>query len=762
MALLVGLAAVLGAYNYIEISSAFAASQNYYAARQGSWQVLESLFREESALRGYTSTKDPQYLPTFDSAHHQYERLFSDLVRMTSDSGVPGSSQYLGDIRRIHDEWMIDVVHPLIADPTGDDARTQQRMGELLLTTLGDDMSALDSVLDARVAASVQNSSRHVMSAVVEIALLTVVFGLTVMSMRRANRRVERYYLAEITEANRTLVSAQRLAGVGNWTTDLRTGKTTWSDELCRIFDIADGAGDDLRRFDHSDDAAAVRHAIDEFQRSGVPYRIDHRIVLASGEIRYVQEQAEFTGDPGSAPARILGTIVDVTDRKQAEERLAYLAHHDALTGLPNRTMLVERLEHSMAYAQRNGHFVAILFLDLDRFKTVNDTRGHAAGDDLLRQVGARLRSVVRATDTVARTGGDEFVVAAGDVGGASDLLALTANVRGAFAKPFQMGDEEVFVTSSVGVSVYPRDGVDVESLIRNADAALYLAKDHGRDNVQYFTADLVEAAARRMSLETDMRRGMDRGEFEVYYQPLVAIRSGRLLGFEALLRWKHPLLGVVMPGEFIPVAEESGLIMPLGEWVLLSACRQLKAWLAAGHDVGRVTVNISARQFQHRDLEAIVGKALAETGIPSRALEIELTETVLMSDIPNGVATLRGLRKMGVSLSIDDFGTGYSSLGYLKNFPVDCLKIDRTFVRDIATDRYDEAIAAAIVALARSLGMQVIAEGIETPAQLAHLVRLGCDEGQGFHFGEPLPAEVCTARLEAWAPHANDYEAPA
>ena len=750
VAVLIVIAAAVSAYNYLGISTAFAQSQQYYQARQVSWEVLESLFREESTLRGFTSTKDPQYLPAFTSAHRQYERHFARLERDVWTVDLSGSTQYLRDIKRIHDQWMTQVARPLIADPTGAAAHGRQRTGELLLSTLTDDVNALNTGLDKQVVRSVHDARVRLVTAIVEIALLTLFFGLTVVSMRRSSRRVQQFFMAEITEANRTLVSAQRLAGVGNWVLDLRTGKITWSDELRRIYGVApDVTADDIRRFDHPDDAAIVRDAVEEFRRTGSPYRIDHRIVAAGGEIRYVQEQAELSTDADGQPNRIIGTIVDVTERKQAETRLAYLAHHDALTGLPNRTMLIERLEHSMAYAQRRDCFVAVLFLDLDRFKTVNDTRGHTVGDELLRQVADRLRSVVRATDTVARSGGDEFIIVAGDVGGASDLMAIANNVHSAFSTPFVLEEEDVFVTPSIGVSVYPRDATDVESLIRHADAALYQAKDRGRDNVQYFTADLVESASRRVALEADMRRGLERGEFQLHYQPLVGLRSGKLLGFEALLRWHHPVMGLILPEEFIPVAEESGIIFQLGEWVLRTACRQQKAWMDAGFDVQRVTVNISARQFQHRDLEAIVGRIIDETKIAPGALEIELTETLLMSDIPGSVNTLRNLRRMGVAISIDDFGTGYSSLGYLKNFPIDSLKIDRTFVRDITTDRYDEAIAAAIVALARSLGMHVIAEGVETKAQLAQLLRLGCDEGQGYHFGHPLPPDACTELLE-------------
>jgi diguanylate cyclase (GGDEF)-like protein len=446
---------------------------------------------------------------------------------------------------------------------------------------------------------------------------------------------------------------------------------------------------------------------------------------------------------------------LDVTDRKVAETVLAYLAHHDALTGLPNRTMLVERLSHSMAYAQRQNRFVAVLFLDLDRFKVINNTLGHTVGDDLLKTVGTRLQSTIRATDTVARSGGDEFIMVLGDLSGPGDLIAASKAICGAFEQPFQIDGDELFVTSSIGVSVYPRDGNDVDTLIKNADAALYQAKDRGRNNVQYYTADLHQAALRKMSLENEMRKSIDRVEFVVHYQPLVGLRAGAVVGFEALVRWRHSAFGLMMPDDFIPVAEESGLILPLGEMVLRMACEQQKAWSKAGFAHKRVTVNISARQFQQLDLAASIRKILTETGIEPSGLEIELTESLLMKDVQGSLATLRQLKEMGISLSIDDFGTGYSSLGYLKNFPIDGLKIDRTFVRDITADRYDAAISAAIVALARSLDMHVIAEGVETEQQLAQLRRLGCDTAQGFLFGQPLAPESCIPMLQRdWRGH--------
>jgi diguanylate cyclase (GGDEF)-like protein/PAS domain S-box-containing protein len=753
--LLIVFASVVGTYNYLAISSSFTTAQDYYQARQLSWQVLESLFSEESSLRGYSLTHDSQDLVQFSAAHTQYDLDFAQLQHYLWTERLRTADPFMQDAGRMYVQWMRTVARPILDHPAGALALTRQRSGEVLLTTLGADVASLTSLLDKNVDASSREMRVHIVSAIAQMALLTVLFGLTVLSMRRSIRRVERIFMAGITDANRTLISAQRLAGVGNWSADIDTGEVKWSAELYRIFGLEHGPPPPglLRAFDHPDDAEAIRDAVEEFHRIGRPYRIDHRIVLRDGSIRHVQEQAEYSVERDGTAKRVIGTLLDVTERKAAEERLAYLAHHDALTGLPNRTMLAERLEHSMAYAQRQGRHVAVLFLDLDRFKVINDTRGHVIGDELLKQVAGRLRMVVRATDTVARSGGDEFIVVVGDLSGPSDLISVGKSILASFVNPFVVEGEELFVSPSIGVSVYPRDGDDVGTLVKNADAALYQAKDRGRNNIQYFTAELMEAAARKMSLESDMRRGLDREEFRLFYQPIVALRTGKIAGFEALLRWHHPTLGLILPQEFVPVAEDSGLIVQLGEWVLRSACAQQKRWERAGYGALRVTVNISARQFQHRDLAGIVERAIADTGIGPGTLELELTESLLMNDVTNGAATLAQLRAMGVSISIDDFGTGYSSLGYLKSFPIDSLKIDRSFVSDITGNRFDGAIATAIVALARSLDLHVIAEGVETVQQLAQLRRLGCDEAQGYLFGEPAVPEVCATLLGAGDP---------
>jgi diguanylate cyclase (GGDEF)-like protein len=508
-----------------------------------------------------------------------------------------------------------------------------------------------------------------------------------------------------------------------------------------------------LRRFDHPNDVSAIIHTVHVAQLHHHPYSIDHRIVLADGSVRHVQEQAEYTFDADGNAVSVIGTLLDVTDRKLAEERLAHLAHHDALTGLPNRTLFQERLSQALLHAQRHEGVVAVLYMDLDRFKSVNDTLGHSVGDALLKVVASRLTSVVRISDTVARSGGDEFIIVLADVARESDVQNIAEKVIEAFVEPYIVGRDEFFISTSVGVSLFPQDGVDADTLVKNADAAMYQAKERGRNNIQYYAAEIQEVTRRRLSLESDLRRAIDREEFILHYQPIVAVTTGAVTGFEALVRWQHPSRGLLAPMDFIPIAEEVGAIVPLGEWVMRTAAAQQKKWERLGATKGRVTVNISARQFQRRDLPEMVGRIVSEFAIRPGTLELELTESTVMRDVNDGMHALEQLREMGVSISMDDFGTGYSSLSYLKKFPISSIKIDRSFIHDLNNDPFDEAISLAIIALARSLKMRVIAEGVETRAQLLKLRRMGCDEAQGFYFSPPVPAADSIALLDGFAP---------
>jgi diguanylate cyclase (GGDEF)-like protein/PAS domain S-box-containing protein len=443
----------------------------------------------------------------------------------------------------------------------------------------------------------------------------------------------------------------------------------------------------------------------------------------------------------------------DITERKAAEEHVRHLAHHDPLTGLPNRILFMERVGHAIAHAHRAKRVTAVMFLDLDRFKIINDTLGHTLGDQLLQVVSKRLVSCVREDDTVARLGGDEFTIVLEDVADAGDIGSVAEKIIRMLSQPMTLEGHEIFVTTSIGIAIYPDDGDTADTLIKHADAAMYRAKDKGRNNYQFFTADMNVRALERLTMENSLRKALERNEFVLYYQPQVDINTHRITGMEALLRWRHPELGLVSPAQFIPIAEESGLIVPIGEWVLRAACAQNKAWQDAGFPALRVAVNISARQFKQPNLVGTIAQVLADTGLNPRYLELEITENIAMEHAEDTVEKLRKLKEMGIRISIDDFGTGHSSLSYLKRFPIDAIKIDRSFVTDLSPDQDSAAIAAAISAMANSLKLKVITEGVETEEQLALLMTHNRDEVQGYYFSQPLPADAFAALLKDGKP---------
>jgi len=432
----------------------------------------------------------------------------------------------------------------------------------------------------------------------------------------------------------------------------------------------------------------------------------------------------------------------EVRDRRLAEARASYLAHHDELTGLPNRALFMDRLQQAIARAGRIGHSVAVLFLDLDRFKNINDSLGHATGDEMLKMVGALCAKDLREADTVARLGGDEFIVCLGDVGSAEEAGSVARRLLADITRGFEIGGHKLHANASIGISLYPADGADAETLIRNADTAMYHAKGDGRGTFHFFRPQMTERVKGRLALELGLRRALERKEFVLHFQPIVQLGSGKLVGAEALVRWNHPERGLVSPAEFIPVAEDIGLIVPIGEWVLQEACARAATWPKTGNGPLFVAVNLSARQFHEGSLVSVVGNALAQSGLPASQLELEITESVLMQQTEASIRMLRDFEALGVKLAIDDFGTGYSSLGYLKRFPVSTLKIDRSFLRDVSRDDDDRAIVTAIMAMARSLGLTVTAEGVERTEQAAFLRELGCEQVQGYLYARPGPAE--------------------
>ncbi len=470
-----------------------------------------------------------------------------------------------------------------------------------------------------------------------------------------------------------------------------------------------------------------------------------------NGELYFEEKTITPIKDDNGRLTHFVSTGKDVTERLQIQERLQYIAQHDALTDLPNRVLLFDILKRALARARRHGRLVAVLFIDLDRFKNINDSLGHEAGDKILQQLSERFTQAVRSSDdTVARFGGDEFVILLDDVGSENDVREIAQKVLNALSPPFLIDHQELYITASIGVSLYPDDGEDSSALLKHADVAMYRAKDLGKNTYQFYSADMSARAFERLTLESSLRHALDRGEFQLHYQPQLAISDGSIIGVEALLRWQHPEFGMVMPSDFMALLEETGIIVPVGEWVLKSACTQLRAWHDAGWTGLRVAVNLSARQFHSAALARVVKGNLALLDGGADRLELEITESVLMHNAATTEETLRQLAAMGCRVAIDDFGTGYSSLSYLKRFPINVLKIDRTFVRDIPEDADDAAIVSTIVAMAHNLRLDVIAEGVETKQQLDFLRTCGCDVMQGYLFSKPVPADRVKGLLEA------------
>ncbi|MBL7004252.1 MAG: EAL domain-containing protein [Gammaproteobacteria bacterium] len=434
-----------------------------------------------------------------------------------------------------------------------------------------------------------------------------------------------------------------------------------------------------------------------------------------------------------------IGVFSDISEIKKTEEELYHLAHHDALTGLPNRLLLNEYLNQAIKRAKRKKTLIAVIFVDLDNFKNINDSFGHAAGDKLLKDVSSRLLNHVRDGDSVTRISGDEFIVVMEDIDREGDATNAAKKLISEFVKEFQIDSKTVSVTASLGISLYPQDGTDSVELLRNADSAMYLAKEDGRNTYQYYTKEMTANAFERVLLETSLRQAIDKNEFFLNYQPQIDFTNKNIIGAEALLRWSHPTLGIVSPAKFIPLAETSGLIIEIGDWVLRTACKQAKSWLDSGIQFGRIAVNIAGLQIKRGNLVSKVCQILDETGLPAKHLELEVTEGFIMKEAESAIKQLEEIRKLGILLAIDDFGTGYSSLSYLKKLPIHKLKIDQSFVRDIPFDNDDMAISKAVIALGTSLGLTIIAEGVETQQQAEFLSSVGCHQAQGYLYSRPL-----------------------
>jgi diguanylate cyclase (GGDEF)-like protein len=465
-------------------------------------------------------------------------------------------------------------------------------------------------------------------------------------------------------------------------------------------------------------------------------------VIRRDGVETAVEDSIAPIHDRNGVPTGAVFVLRDATRTRAMTKEITHAAEHDFLTGLPNRILLNDRITQAIAYARRHEIQVAVLFLDLDGFKHINDSLGHAIGDRLLKSISCRLVTCVRGSDTVSRQGGDEFIVLLTEMKEPEGALISATRLLAAVAQPHSIDDHDLHITASIGVSVYPDDGGDAETLIKNADTAMYQAKANGRQCYKFFKPAMNVRAVERQSIEGGLRRALERHEFVLHYQPKISLVTGKITGMEALLRWQHPTRGLVPPAQFIPVAEDCGLILPIGAWVLREACTQAKAWLDAGLPAGTVAVNVSSMEFQAANFPATMFEIVDGTGLDPSSLEIELTESVLMKRAETAVSVLSAFRDRGVKLAIDDFGTGYSSLSYLRRFPIDVLKIDQSFVRQIGSGIGETAIVTAVIGMARSLKLLVVAEGVETLEELEFLRTQQCDEGQGYYFSRPVPAD--------------------
>jgi diguanylate cyclase (GGDEF)-like protein/PAS domain S-box-containing protein len=544
------------------------------------------------------------------------------------------------------------------------------------------------------------------------------------------------------SEARYRLLFERNLAGVYRSTSDGRI--LDCNDACARVFgyekreDVLGTNANDFY-FDDTERERVVQMLREQKQVSNLELRLRRR----DGATVWVLENVTLRDEDVME-----GTIIDITDRKHAQEQVEYQAYHDSLTALPNRLLFRDRIALALAHVKRAGRLSAVMFLDLDQFKLVNDTLGHTVGDRLLQAIGARLVSCVRAEDTVARMGGDEFTILLAELSDRRAAAQVAQKILEAVRHPVTIDEHELYVTTSIGIAVFPDEGTDAESLLKNADRAMYRAKELGRDNYQFASSALVEPAESRLAMERALHRALERDELVVHYHPMVEIATGRVVGAEALVRWNHPDQGLIQPEDFIPLAEETQLIVPIGAWVMRTACKQMKAWHDAGHTRLRVAVNLSPRQFSDRELASTIETILAETGFAAQYLDLEITESTAMHNAELTLTILNRLKAMGIRISIDDFGTGYSSLSYLKRFPIDTVKIDQDFVRDLTPD--DAAIITAVISMARALNLRVIAEGVETQEQLDFLRREQCGEMQGYLYSEPLPAAEFELALQA------------
>jgi diguanylate cyclase (GGDEF)-like protein/PAS domain S-box-containing protein len=557
---------------------------------------------------------------------------------------------------------------------------------------------------------------------------------------------------SKLLSLTKRLSLATAVAKVGVWEWELTSNALTWDSTMFSIYGLEPMVPMPYEMWSaavHPEDLPEREDALHKVIEEKGEGTSEFRIVMADGSVKNISAAEKVVLDENSNVTRVIGVNVDVTDRKQAEQALrnseaqmTHLAEHDYLTGLPNRMLLNDRIGRAIELARRNEKKVAVLFLDMDGFKHINDSLGHPTGDMLLQAIGKSLVECVRTSDTVSRQGGDEFIVLLPEVEHPEDTAAAAKRMLGAVARVHSIAQHELQITCCIGVSVYPDDGLDAETLIKSADIALYQAKGNGQSSCQFFQPAMHVRAVKRQFLEENLRRALSRHEFALHYQPIVNLKTQAITGAEALIRWNHPTRGLISPGEFIPIAEDSGLILPIGSWVLGESCRQVRAWMDAGLGELTMAVNVSGLQFQSGNFAEDLFAILFGTGLDPRFLELEVTESLLMKRPDFTASILHTLRARGIQVAIDDFGTGYSSLSYLTKLPLDTLKIDQSFVRQITTTPNETSIVTAIIGMGQSLKLRVIAEGVETVEELKFLQALGCDDAQGYYFSRPVPPE--------------------
>jgi len=594
--------------------------------------------------------------------------------------------------------------------------------------------------------------------------LISTLLALLLVALTRARSHAHSLaerMTAQLRESETRLAETQHIARLGNWSYEFDRRRLACSEEARHLVGLnpAESAPSyrDFLRLVQDDDRKVLQALIHAAARQGRGFDTDFRTRGGGEKMRWLHLVSLPIVNELGQVCTVRGTVMDVTERKQAERslsesasRMKFLANYDPLTTLPNRSMFHQGLQRALVRAQRYNRTLALLFIDLDRFKNINDTLGHDAGDEVLRTVAARLQGALREADMVARLGGDEFVVLVEEVSDARLVAAVAQKLIKSVAEPFLLGAREYRVTASIGISTYPADGADGATLLKNADIAMYRAKEQGKNNSQYYAASMNTHSLERLALETSLRGALERDELVLHFQPKIEIGNGQLTGMEALVRWSRPGAGMVPPADFIPIAEETGLIVAIGEWVLKHACKHNYEWGRGDAPPLRVAVNLSARQFAQANLVSDVARILDVTGLEPLWLELEITESMVMHNPEQAIRTLHQLKSLGISIALDDFGTGYSSLGYLKRFPLDFLKIDRSFIRDIPEDNDDATITRTIISMAHNLRLKVIAEGVETEAQYNFLREHGCDEIQGYIFSRPLPAAEFHSLIQA------------